>query len=168
MKRALFLIYAAWSTTQLFATTPTLTTITQPLYFLGSAGDAKVQYIKTPKILNNSSAMFWITLFSSPTETQDSGGDLNLLSMYGVSVEMTAQDPDGHVTEITIKTDKAERPQNYPFTIEEVAKMAVRAVRIEFTDENLTKIVVTNNQTATDGNKKANKTQMATPRKPSD
>jgi hypothetical protein len=48
------------------ASQPTLTSISQPLYFLGSSSDAKIEIIETPKILNNSSAMAWIELFFKP------------------------------------------------------------------------------------------------------
>ena len=124
------------------ATTPTLTSISQPLYFLGSAGDAKIQIVETPKILNNSSAMFWIELFSGPTEVPGSGGDLNLISIYGLSIKMVSQDKDGRVTEIGIDTSKAKRPKRYPFTIKEVTEATVKAIRAEFPDEAKTKIVM--------------------------
>jgi hypothetical protein len=124
------------------ATTPTLTSITQPLYYLGSASDAVIQFIEVPKILNNSSAMFWIGLFSDPTAVNGSDGDLNLISIYGISVAMTSEDKDGRVTSITIDATKAKKPERYPLSIADVVTATEKAVRIEFPDEARTKITI--------------------------
>jgi hypothetical protein len=124
------------------ATTPTLTSITQPLYYLGSAGDAEIQLIEVPKILNNSSAMFWIGLFSDPTEVRGSDGDLNLISLYGISVEMTHEDDSGKVKAITIDATKAKQPDRYPLSVNSVIEAAVKAVRMEFPDAAVTEITV--------------------------
>lgn len=130
------------------ATTPTLTSITQPLYFLGSAGDLKIQFIEVPKILNNSSAMFWISLFSDPTAVQGSDGDLNLISIYGISVELTSEDKDGRVTSITIDATRAKKPERYPLSVTDAVTATEKAVRIEFPDETKTKIIIKGSSTA--------------------
>lgn len=124
------------------ATTPTLTSITQPLYFLESAEDRKIQFIEVPKILHNSSAMCWIGLFSDPTAVKGAGGDLNLISLYGISVEMTSQDKDGRVTSITIDATGAKKPERYPLSVTDVVTATEKAVRIEFPDETKTKISI--------------------------
>ncbi|QQL44414.1 hypothetical protein [Sulfuriroseicoccus oceanibius] len=124
------------------ATSPTLTSISQPMCFLGSAADTKIQIIETPKILNSSSAEFWVALFASPTVIPASGGDLNLISRYGLSVELIEQAESGKITAIGIDASKAKRPEHYPFTIEEVIEATVRAIRAEFPNEERTKIVV--------------------------
>jgi hypothetical protein len=131
------------------ATSPTLTSITQPLYFLGSAGDLKIQFIEVPKILNNSSAMLWIGLFSDPTAVQGSHGDLNLISIYGISVAMTSEDKDGRVTSITIDATGAKKPDRYPLSVTDVVTATEKAVRIEFPDETKTKIIIKGTSTAT-------------------
>ncbi len=148
------------------ATTPTLTSITQPLYFLGSAGDAKIQFIEVPKILNNSSAMFWITLFSDPTAVDGSDGDLNLISIYGITVEMSSEDKDGRVTSITIDATKATKPEQYPLSIADVLVATEKAVRIEFPDEDRTKITVQDSNGASAQENKENKTRHRTPYQP--
>ena len=86
--------------------------------------------------------MFWIGLFSSPTEVPGSGGDLNLISIYGLSVKMVSQDKDGRVTKIGIDISKAKKPKRYPFIINEVTKATIKAIRAEFPDEAATKIVI--------------------------
>ncbi len=135
------------------ATQPTLTSISQPLYFLGSSSDAEIEIIETPKILNNSSAMAWIELFSSPTEVPGSRGDLNLISLYGLSVKMVSQDKDGRVTEIGVDTSTAKQPEHYPFTINDVTEATVKAIRSEFPDAAATKISVVRGDGASPSNK---------------
>ena len=135
------------------ASQPTLTSISQPLYFIGSSSDAVIEIIETPKILNNSSAMAWIELFSSPTEVPGSGGDLNLISLYGLSVKIVSQDKDGRVTEIGVDTSTAKQPKRYPFTINDVTEATIKAIRSEFPDAAATKISVVRGDGASPSNK---------------
>lgn len=124
------------------ATTPTLTSITQPLFYLGGADDVQIHFIETPKIQNNADVMFWIGLFHAPTEIPGSDGDMNLISIYGFKVSLSENDSEGHPTLITVDATEAVKPPRYPFSVEDVAEAAVKAVRIEFPDEELTKIEV--------------------------
>ena len=101
-----------------------------------------------PKILNNSSAMFWIGLFEDPTEVRGSGGDLNLISLYGISVEMTSEDEEGRVTAITIDATGTKKPERYPLSVADVVTATEKAVRIEFPDETRTKIIMKGRSTA--------------------
>ncbi|MEM7791958.1 MAG: hypothetical protein AAF546_11200 [Verrucomicrobiota bacterium] len=124
------------------ATTPTLTSITQPLFYLGGADDVQIRFIEAPKIRNNAGVMFWIELFHDPTETPGSDGDMNLISIYGFKVSLSETDSEGRPTLITVDATEAVKPPRYPFAVEDVADAAVKAVRIEFPDEGLTKIEV--------------------------
>lgn len=142
MRHILVLLSVVFIWTHADATTPTLTSITQPLFYLGSAGDVEIQFIETPKIINNAGVMFWVELFHSPTEIKRSDGDMNLISIYGFTVSLTEHDTDGRPTLITIDSSKAMQPPRYPFTVDEVAEAAVKAVRIEFPDKDNTKIEV--------------------------
>ncbi|MCG8603049.1 MAG: hypothetical protein MI807_23085 [Verrucomicrobiales bacterium] len=144
------------------ATTPTLTSITQPLFYLGSAGDAEIQFIETPKIINNAGVMFWVELFHNPTDLDGADGDLNLISLYGLTVSLSEWDAEGNPTLITIDATRAIRPPRYPFTVEEVADAATKAVRIEFPDVDTTKIsVLTRGNTS--GNSKVEQAEALKP-----
>jgi hypothetical protein len=125
-----------------FASTPTLIKITQPMYYLGDARDARIEYIETPKILLNSSAECWIGLYSSPTFVEGSKEDLNLISVYGIRVELVAQDADGRVTSIRIDASKAVKPERYPFKVKDVTDATLKALRLQFPDEKTTKILI--------------------------
>jgi hypothetical protein len=126
---------------QVEASQPSLASITQPLYFHESATDAKIQLIEVPKVFNTS-AEGYIALFASPTKVEGANGDLNLISIYGLSVELVSQDEEGRITKISVDNSKAKKPDNYPWSIAEVTEAAIKAIRMEFKDYAVTKIVV--------------------------
>ena len=123
------------------ASQPSLTSITQPLYFPLSAKDAAIQLIEVPKIFNTSAEGF-VALFASPTEVKGINGDLNLISIYGLTIELVSQDKEGKVTKIAVDTSKAKKPDDYPWSVADVTEATIKAIRMEFRDEAVTKIVV--------------------------
>lgn len=106
--------------------------------------------------------MFWIELFHDPTETPGSDGDLNLISIYGFKVSLSESDSEGRPTLITVDATEAEEPPRYPFSVEDVAEATVKAVRIEFPDEELTKIEF-KRVSDVPGNRTANKPRHSSP-----
>ena len=65
--------------------------------------------------------------------------DINLISVYKIVVE---SDYYKGVTTVNINTAKAVKPATHPFTVEEVAKMAVKALRLDYPDKDKYLILV--------------------------
>jgi len=128
---------------KVMATSPTLELITQPLFWLGSANQENgVLYAKVPKVMNHTYPPLMVQWYSSTTKTSDSKADLNLISIYGVKVEVTKASVKGSTREIRVDMSKAKQPEGYSFTVNEVATFTAKAIRADFKDTNSTKISI--------------------------
>lgn len=58
--------------------------------------------------------------------------EINLISVYGISVDSIHRDG---ITHLTVRTEAAKKPEGYKLTVGEVVELTVRAVREDFPDE---------------------------------
>ena len=58
--------------------------------------------------------------------------DINLISVYGITVDSNYHKG---ITHITVRTGKAKKPETHKLTVGEVVKLAVNAVKEDFSDE---------------------------------
>lgn len=79
--------------------------------------------------------------YSSPYKVGHSNieQDINLISLYQIKVNYTYKNKVNH---INIVTDKAQRPDGYKFSIGDVAKSTVKAVKSDFSDKNRSLIYI--------------------------
>lgn len=118
--------------------------VTTPIYH--TLAESEVQYATQAHVgwdLNNihTSSFF----YSSPQMVGKREAylkqDINLISVYKISVESNSQDG---ITTININTSKAMKPKTHPFSVEEVAKMTLKALRIDYPDKDKYPIQVSN------------------------
>ena len=113
------------------ADAPHLTSVTQPLYFKGSVAGPEIQPMSVPKIFNAVEAEFMVMLYMSPTIIEGAEDDLNLISAYGIKVQMVELHPNGALKKVAVDISKAKKPADYPFSIEQAAISAVRAISMD-------------------------------------
>ena len=58
--------------------------------------------------------------------------DINLISAYKITVDSNHHDG---ITHITVRTQKAIKPDGFPLTVEKIVELTVKAVRADFPDE---------------------------------
>lgn len=122
------------------ASQPKLTTITLPLWYLGSASENEpIVIAEVPKIYGATSAEGWVALFSNPTFPDGVKSDINLISIYKLQVSAVVDD-EGKITKISVDSSNANKPDSYPFSIQLIAETAAKCIRIEFPEKNQTKI----------------------------
>ena len=133
-----------------FGTTPCLDTVTQPIFYGGS--DERVQYMAIPKVVNHLHPEFKAYLYSSPTRPEGNDDvDLNLISTFGIKVELTRSarvKGQNNATEdrsrqFTVDVSKLVVPEGWTLSPLQAGQMAAKAVRMDFKDTKLTEIIIT-------------------------
>ena len=115
----------------LHASQPRLTTITLPLWYLGSAASEEPIVIsEVPKIYSGTDADAWVALFSSPVYPDGGKTDINLISIYKINVSAVAG-KDDEISRFSVDTSKAVKPDGYPFEIDVIASQVARCIRRE-------------------------------------
>lgn len=127
------------------ASQPKLTTITLPLWYLGSASENEpITIAEVPKIYGATNAEGWIALFSSPTFPDGGKTDINLISIYKIQIDAVVSQ-EGKISKISIDTSHANKPEGYPFSVQHVTETAAKCIRMELADKNQTKIFLIQN-----------------------
>lgn len=106
--------------------------VTIPLYHL--LEDAPVRFVKIPHVGWDLNAFWHCELYSKRFIAGHSNleQEINLISLYGIEVKYRHQDGIDH---IDIVTTKAKQPENFKFSVPEVAKLTARAIRLDFPNE---------------------------------
>ena len=126
---ALALCLSVFTVSSANADAPHLTSVTQPLYFKGSVAGDEIQPMSVPKIFNAVEAEFMVMLYMSPTIIDGADDDMNLISAYGIKVRTIELHPNGALKEVAVDVSKAKKPEGYPFSVEQAALSAVKAIR---------------------------------------
>lgn len=107
--------------------------VTLPLYLHGSETDVEISFETVP-IATTYPTPEWRYSAISTAYVPPSGGywkptDINLTSVYGISVEGTEAN-EGKTIVVTIDASKAVKPEGYPFTIEQVIDAVTTCVKL--------------------------------------
>ena len=136
------------------ATTISLVTVTQPIFYGGA--DEKVQYLAIPKLVNHQHPEFRAYQYSSPTYAQGHNDiDLNLISQFGITVRLTRtrlvkginKATEDRARQFTVDVSKLKLPKGWKLSPLQAGQIAAKAVRMDFKDVNTTEIVITDGKT---------------------
>ena len=109
-----------------------LTTVSQPLY-MHSDSDPVITITQVPYVTFHADPEWRFpaiaTPFIPPTSNPQPGTDVNLVSVYRIAISVETND-DGSKMTVTIDATKATRPEDYPFTIEQVIDAAATCVKL--------------------------------------
>ena len=110
-------------------------TVTQPLYLHGSDMETRIVFQAVPFITHHSEPEWRFPAISAPcipsTAPSRPPQDVNLASLYRISAAGTYK-PESHDLKVTIDASKAVRPEEYPFTIDQVVDAVVTCVRLMY------------------------------------
>lgn len=118
------------------ATSLGLLMVKMPIYLHGSDSDTQIQILDVPVMnASNSNEALYRAIchsFIPPnTSSRSTAPDINIASQYGIGVSYEdVQVKDVFHVSITIDASTAERPEGYPFTIEQVADAVVTCVKM--------------------------------------
>ncbi|MGJ8633266.1 MAG: hypothetical protein ACSHX7_05040 [Luteolibacter sp.] len=131
-----FLILAITLLQPLFATGLSLRTVKQPLFLVEADQSTVIKITDVPFITYYSDPEWRFSAISQPfIPSKDSSWetphDINLTSLYGISVLGTYKD-DSNDFLVTIDASKAKAPEAYPFTIEQVIDSVQTCVKLMY------------------------------------
>jgi hypothetical protein len=117
------------------ATLLRIESVTQPLYLHGADSDPRISFQAVPCVTFASDPEWRFGAISAPFIPSTAGTwrphDINLISLYRIIVDGTYKE-DGKDILVTVDASKATRPENYPFTIEQVIDAAITCVKIMY------------------------------------
>ena len=112
-----------------------LTSVSQPLYLHGSDTDPVITITAVPYATFSADPewrFYAISVpFIPPTDRAEPVHDVNLASLYRLSVSGTYRE-DGKNVLVTIDATKAVQPEDYPFTVEQVIDAVTTCVKMMF------------------------------------
>ncbi len=117
------------------ATQLRIESVTQPLYLHGSDADRRVYFQTVPFVTFSSDPEWRFSAISAPFIPPSAGTwhpqDVNLTSLYRITVSGTYK-TEGNDILVKVDASKAVRPENYPFTLEQVIEAVVTCVKIMY------------------------------------
>lgn len=127
-----------------------LDTVSLPLYLHGAEEDSRISIREVPFVTFNADPEWRFPAISTPFTPPASGsvktGDVNLTSLYGITVEGNYKEK-GQDMVVTINASKAVQPEGYPFTVEQVIDAVTTCVKLMYpprpADEGKLEIVIT-------------------------
>lgn len=120
------------------ATTLGLGTLKLPVYLHGSDSDTYLTIIDVPFVAGGASPEWWVRALGLPfvppsDQFWREKSDVNMVSRYGLSITCQVGNFDEDFV-VTIDATKANVPEGYPFTIEQVIDSAATCVRLMYPD----------------------------------
>lgn len=127
-----------------------LATVSLPLYLHGSDEDPRISIREVPFATFGADPEWRFPAISTPFMPPTGNGvktcDVNLTSLYGITVEGNYKD-NGMDMVVTINASKAIQPEGYPFTVEQVIDAVSTCVKLMYpprpADEGKFEIVIT-------------------------
>ena len=127
-----------------------LDTVSLPLYLHGSDEDPTISIRQVPFATFGADPEWRFsaisTPFMPPTGNAVKTSDVNVTTLYGITVEGNYKD-NGKDMLVTINASKAVQPEGYPFTVEQVIDAVSTCVKIMYpprpADEGKLEIVIT-------------------------
>lgn len=127
-----------------------LDTVSLPLYLHGSESDSRISICQVPFVTFHADPEWRFpaisTPFSPPTSNSVKATDVNLTTLYGITVEGNYKET-GKDMVVTINVSKAVQPEGYPFTVEQVVDAVSTCVKLMYpprpADEGKLEIVIT-------------------------
>lgn len=114
------------------ATQLRIETVTQPLYLHGSDSEPRISFQNVPYVTFASDPEWRFpaisTPFIPPGDKTVPREDVNLASLYKITVEGTYKDGDKDLL-VKVDASKAIRPEGYPFTVEQVIDAVTTCVK---------------------------------------
>ena len=131
MRTIIILLLLGW-THLAFATQLRIETVMQPLYLHGSDSNPRIEFQKVPYVTFASDPEWRFpaisTPFIPPGDKTVPREDVNLASLYKITVEGTYKDGDKDLL-VKVDASKAVRPEGFPFTVEQVIDAVTTCVK---------------------------------------
>ncbi len=120
-----------------FASELRLATVKQPVYLAETGFDPSISIVDVPFVTRNSDPGWRFNAICEPLIPATDGSwrkpaDVNLTSIYGITVAGTYTTPGKSDIEVVIDCSAAKRPEGYPFTLEQVLDTVVTCVRLMY------------------------------------
>jgi hypothetical protein len=113
-----------------------IVSVVQPLYLLGTESETVIDFQRVMFVTSYSDPEWRFGAISTPFIPPSDGSwkkphDVNLASLYKISVEGLFKENNQDMV-VTIDASKAVRPEDYPFTIEEVIDAITTCVKMMY------------------------------------